>query len=403
MSRLNKLIEELCPEGVEWKKLGDIAKRLKGTPITATLMKQISSEDGEIRIFAGGKTMINAHLEDIPNANITYRPALLVQSRGVIDFVYYDKPFTFKNEMWAYTMDDTTSIKFLYYYLKDKVNYFRDKAVSMGAFPQISLPITDNFEIPVPPLPVQEEIVRILDKFTTLEAELEAELDCRKRQYEFYRNQLLSFEGERSEGVKWKKLGDICNIKGRIGFRGYTINDQVSKGEGVLSLSPGNIENEKMNYDSATYITWEKYEESPEIKTYEGDIIFCKTGSTVGKVAMVENLPCEATINPQLVVLKEISINSRFLKYILASYNIQAKVKSLAGIGSVPNISQAKLASLDIPIPSLEEQQRIVSILDRFEALTTDLQSGLPAEIKARRKQYEYYREKLLTFKRCQN
>ena len=160
-------------------------------------MKQISSEDGEIRIFAGGKTMINARLEDIPNANITYQPALLVQSRGVIDFVYYDKPFTFKNEMWAYTFENKTTIKYVYYYLKSRVDYFREKAVAMGAFPQISLPVTDNFEVPIPPLPVQEEIVRILDKFTTLEAELEekleAELDCRKRQYEYYRDKLLTF------------------------------------------------------------------------------------------------------------------------------------------------------------------------------------------------------------------
>ena len=122
-----------------------------------------------------------------------------------------------------------------------------------------------------------------------------------------------------------------------------------------------------MVYNGCTYISWEKYEESPEIKTFNGDILFCKTGSTVGKVAMVKELPCEATINPQLVVLKNIAIESKFLNYILGTYKIQSIVKRLAGVGSVPNISQEKLCNLEIQIPSLEEQQSIVSILDTFE------------------------------------
>ena len=118
MSRLDELIAELCPDRVEYKALKEVYKRLKGTPITAGKMKEIDSSDGEIRVFAGGKTVINAHAEDIPKANITRVPAVLVQSRGVIDVVYYDKPFTFKNEMWAYTHDKQVSVKYLYYVLK---------------------------------------------------------------------------------------------------------------------------------------------------------------------------------------------------------------------------------------------------------------------------------------------
>ena len=191
-----------------------------------------------------------------------------------------------------------------------------------------------------------------------------------------------------------KTLGEVCEIRGRIGFRGYTRDDQVEKGEGVISLSPGNIDNGQMVYNGCTYITWEKYEESPEIKTFNGDILFCKTGSTVGKVAMVKELPCEATINPQLVVLKNITIDPKYLNYILGTYKIQTIVKRLAGIGSVPNISQEKLGNITIPVPSLQEQQRIVSILDTFEASIANLE----AQLKQREKQYEYYRNKLLTF-----
>lgn len=125
-----------------------------------------------------------------------------------------------------------------------------------------------------------------------------------------------------------------------------------------------------------------------------GDIIFCKTGSTVGKVTVVEKLPCEATINPQLVVLKEININKKYLYYYLSSNRIQNKVKSLAGVGSVPNISQSILNDLDISVPSSQVMKSIVEKLDAFESLI----SSLKEEIALRQKQYEYYREKLLTF-----
>lgn len=191
--------------------------------------------------------------------------------------------------------------------------------------------------------------------------------------------------------VEWKKLGDICEIKGRIGFRGYTRDDQVDKGEGAISLSPGNIDNSTMNYDSCTYITWDKFEESPEIIVNEGDIILCKTAS-VGKVARIKKLPEKATINPQLVLIKNIKTDPQYLFYVLDDNPFQSKIKGLAGIGSVPNVSQAKLSAIEIPIPSLSEQNRIVGILDRFTASIENLKE----QIAQRRKQYEYYRDQLL-------
>ena len=193
MSKLERLISDLCPDGVEYKKVKDIFTRIKGTPITAGKMKEIENPDGEIRVFAGGKTVINACESDIPNANITRVPAVLVQSRGVIDVVYYDKPFTFKNEMWAYTSSNLVSVKFLYYVLKNNINKFREAASGMGSLPQISLPVTEELKIPVPPIEVQAEIVKILDNFTEFTAELTAELTARQKQYEYYRDLLLTF------------------------------------------------------------------------------------------------------------------------------------------------------------------------------------------------------------------
>ena len=378
---------------VEWKKLGEIARRNKGIPITAGQMSELASADGNIRVFAAGSTIADIDESKLPN-NCAYNlPSIIVKSRGYIDFEFYEKPFTHKNEMWSYSFENKQEGKYIYYYLTTKTDSFRKKAKANSVkLPQLCVSDTDNYLIPILSIEEQNRIVGILDTFTASIDNLKEQIAQRRKQYEYYRDQLLDLEGK--EGVEMKKLGEVCEIKGRIGFRGYTREDQVEKGEGVISLSPGNIENGQMVYNGCTYISWEKYEESPEIKTFNGDILFCKTGSTVGKVAMVKELPCEATINPQLVVLKNIAIESKFLNYILGTYKIQSIVKRLAGVGSVPNISQEKLCNLEIQIPSLEEQQSIVSILDTFEASIQNLE----AQLSQREKQYEYYRNKLLTF-----
>ena len=179
-------------------KISDAFKRVKGTSITAGKMKEIENKNGNIKIFAGGKTAVNTNIEYIPKANIIDYPCVIVQSRGLIDFIYYDKPFTFKNEMWAYTCENQITVKYLYYYLKANINCFRGMGSQMGSMPQISLPITENFKIYLPRLEEQEKIVTILDKFTMLVDDisegLPAEIELRKKQYECYRNKLLSFK-----------------------------------------------------------------------------------------------------------------------------------------------------------------------------------------------------------------
>lgn len=290
--------------------------------------------------------------------------------------------------------------KYLAYILKTTYFYNEVKKITgVGSVPNVPQSSLAKIEIPLPPIEVQAEIVRILDKFTSLEAELEAELDCRKRQYEYYRDKLLSFDNMGGQEVEWKKMSEVCEIKGRIGFRGYTRQDLVEEGKGAISLSPSNIVNGVLTFDNNTYISWEKYDESPEIIAKIGNIVFTKTGS-VGKTALITELPQECTINPQLVLITCMGCNNAYLKHVMQNASFQLKVRKFAGVGSVPNISQRALASIEIPIPPVQEQERIATILDRFEALTTSLQSGLPAEIAARRQQYEHYRDKLLTFKR---
>ena len=191
-------MQGLQPYEVKYVKIKEAFKRVRGTPITAAQMKDINNSDGDVVIYAGGKTVVKAYAKDIPKANITKVPSVLVQSRGIIDAIYCDIPFTFKNEMWAYTADEATTVKYLYYLLKNGIESFRYKASSMGSFPQISLGDTEDYEIPLPPLHIQEEIVSILDRFDTLVNDiskgLPAEIEARQKQYEFYREKLLTFE-----------------------------------------------------------------------------------------------------------------------------------------------------------------------------------------------------------------
>ena len=369
---------------VEWKKLGEVCKVHTGSQLNRTDML----DKGLYPVVNGGREYSGYTDKYNENANnITISQG--GESAGYVNWINVD--FWAGAHCYVVEKSDYFDKRFLYHTLKNKE---RDIQVSkQGAgIPGLNRDTLYKQIIPVPPLSEQQRIVGILDTFTASIDNLKEQIAQRRKQYEYYRDQLLDLEGK--PGVEMKTLGEICDIKGRIGFRGYTREDQVAEGEGVVSLSPGNIENGKMTYDVCTHITWKKYYESPEIMTFDGDIIFCKTGSTVGKVAMVNNLPCEATINPQLVVLKNVSVNSSFLNNSLGSFRIQSIVKRLAGVGSVPNISQEKLGNLEILLPSLQEQQRIVNILDTFEASIQNLE----AQLKEREKQYEYYRNKLLTF-----
>ena len=393
MSRLEELIQQLCPDGVEYKAIKEEYQRLKGTPITAAKMKEIARSDGEVRVFAGGKTVIDAHEKDIPNANIIYVPAVLVQSRGVIDAIYYEKPFTFKNEMWAYTHPEKTSVKFLYYVLKSNMGKFRDAASGMGSLPQISLSVTEDFRIPLPPLPVQQEIVRILDTFTELTAELAAELAARKKQYEYYRDKLLTFEQS-------YRIGKIIDMLVQPITDGpHTTPTLVDSGIPFLSAEAvfdGRIHCEKKR----GYIT-EAFDAEccKKYKPQKDDVFMVKSGSTTGKVGYVDTEERFNIWSPLAAMRVNDHCSSRYLFHLLQSTSVQKQVKAKASHGSQPNLSMRALEQFEVPIPPLDVQLKIARLLDNFDAICSDLNIGLPAEMEARRKQYEYYRDKLLSFK----
>lgn len=170
------------------------------------------------------------------------------------------------------------------------------------------------------------------------------------------------------------EIGSVCSIFGRIGFRGYTVLDLVDEGCGAITLSPSNIKNNRMDYSKYTEISWKKYEESPEIKIFNGDILLVKTGSTFGKSALVENLPHEATINPQFVVLKKIQISNAYLNYVIADTVVQKQIQETIVGGAIPTLSQKQIAGFNIPLPSSTEQQRIANALSDVDTLIANLE-----------------------------
>ena len=260
------------------------------------------------------------------------------------------------------------------------MNVARIEGVATG-IPSLTVPMLEKVIIPLPPLPIQNEIVRILDNFT--------ELTARKKQYEYYSNELLSFSN-----VQYYALEDLCDI---VDYRGKTPKKVEA---GVFLVTAKNIRKGYIDYEkSKEYIGLEDYDDVMH-RGYpqKGDVLIT-TEAPCGNVAQIDK---EDIALAQRVIKyrpKSASLNSTFLKYILLGNEFQKKLLVTATGGTVKGIKGSKLHKLTIPVPPIEDQERIVSILDRFEFLCNDITNGLPAEIEARRKQYEYYRDKLLTFK----
>ena len=247
----------------------------------------------------------------------------------------------------------------------------------------------EDFEIPVPPLEVQRKIVEVLDNFSELTAELTAELEARKKQYEYYRDNLLNFSQiAPPNSVRWMKLGEIGDVK----MCKRVMKHQTNTEYGIPFYKIGTF-----GKTADAFISQELFNELKNSYSYPkyGDILISASG-TIGRTVVYNGE--DAYYQDSNIVWidndESIALNS-YLKIIYQV--IEWKVEG----GTIKRLYNDNIKNTVIPIPPLSEQERIVSILDRFEALTTDLTSGLPAEIKARQQQYEYYRDQLLTFKRA--
>ena len=252
--------------------------------------------------------------------------------------------------------------------------------------------------VPIPPLRLQEEIARILDKFTTLEAELEAELDCRKRQYEYYRNQLLSLDViKRQQGINnvtWLTLEEVFETR-----NGYTPSKANAAFWENGTIPWFRMEDIRANggvlKDSIQHVTPQAIKGKGLFMA--GSIIMATT-ATIGEHALitVDALANQRFTNFRVRNSMEDKLLTKFVYYYF--FVIDEWCKQNVNVSSFPSVEIERLKKQPFPIPPLAEQQRIVSILDKFEALTTSISEGLPKEIELRRKQYEYYRNQLLSF-----
>ena len=231
--------------------------------------------------------------------------------------------------------------------------------------------------IPLPPLSEQQRIVDYLDaafaKIDAMKANAEKSLGEAKALFQASLKEML----EPKEGWDVATIGKLGDIFGRIGFRGYTKKDLVEgPDKGAITLSPSNIQDGSMDYTNCTYISWFKYEESPEIMINNGDVLIVKTGSSYGKSAFVENLPHKATINPQSVVIKNIKINNKFFAYLIRTPWVKAKFDKFVSGTAIPTFSQAKLSQVELSYPSNDMQIDICKKLDSLKSKVDRLQAN---------------------------
>ena len=406
---------------VEWKKLNECLKKGKGTKITASQMKLLHKDGAPIRIFAGGKTYADVNYGDIPDKDIHTEEAIVVKSRGIIDFEYCTEPFSFKNEFWSYSSDnENINLRYIYHYLVHNKEHFQNIANNMQ-MPQISSNDTEKFKIPVPSLEIQSRIVQVLDNFdkvcNDLNIGLPKEIELRQKQYEYFREKLLTFvaEGEYTESrveewdnsaiiklLQWV-FGSIRVELGALGdiIRGNGLQKKDFQDVGVPCIHYGQIytyygiETER----TKSYINSELARKLQKAKT--GDLIVATTSENVEDVgkSLVWLGKEEVCIGGHSCIIRT-EQNTKFLAYLFRTrfFQIQ-KEKRVLGT-KVIELYPKNLAKIKIILPPLFEQKRIVSILDSFNTLTNSHSEGLPKEIELRQKQYEYWREQLLNFTR---
>jgi type I restriction enzyme S subunit len=284
--------------------------------------------------------------------------------------------------------------RYFYYVLMSE--HFKDFLGKLTAGSTISHLYQKDFvhyEFPLPPtLTEQKAIATALSDVDALITSLEQTITKKKAIKQGAMQQLLTGE-TRIKGydnniktvdsiygkipIDWgiQSIGNVCKIFGRIGFRGYTVNDIVDEASGALSLSPSNIINNKINFKKGTFISWMKYHESPEIKIRKGDIVLVKTAS-VGKTAIIENLPHKITLNPQLVVIKNVKIDRYYLSYMMSYKIIQNQIITSVAGGVVPTLTQEQISGFTFPIPnSIQEQKAISNTLSDMDTEITQLET----------------------------
>ncbi|GAA9918721.1 restriction endonuclease subunit S [Helicobacter pylori] len=419
MHKIERLLQTLAPKGVEFRKLGEVINILKGKQLN----KELLLDYGEYPVMNGG-----IHASGYWNEyNIDYPKIIISQGGASAGYVNY-----MTSKFWAgahcYAIElnsEKLNYKFLYYFLKNSQIILMKSQFGAG-IPALNKADIETLTIPIPPLEIQQEIVKILDAFTELNTELNTELKARKKQYQYYQNMLLDFNDINSnhqdakerlaqktypkrlksllqtlapKGVEFRKLGDIGEyIRGVTYKKNQEINN-LECGIKVLRANNITLSNHLIFEDIKVINKNVKIRKEQYLK--KNDILICAgSGSSehIGKVTFI-NTDLDYVFGGFMGVIRIREVNSRFVYHIFTSNIFKQYLEKSLNTTTINNLNANILQNFLIPIPPLEIQQEIVKILDQFSILTTDLQAGIPAEIEARKKQYEYYREKLLAFK----
>lgn len=372
MTKLEKLIQELCPEGVEYKEISEVTNYEQ--PSKYIVKSTAYRDEYEIPVLTAGQSFVLGYTDESDGVYPASKATpVIIFDDFTAAFKWVVFPFKVKSSAMKIitAKEDSLLIRFLFHWM-GVLNY------SSTEHTRLWIGTYSKFRIPVPPLPVQREIVRILDNFTELTTELTAELTARKQQYAYYRDKLLTFgdvRGGATSDVVWKTLAEIADIS-----TGSSNTDDAVKG----GCYPFFVRSQQL-------LAKDEYEYDEEAIITAGD------GVGVGNVFHYINGKYALHQRAYRIHPATDGLLGKYLyHYFVATF--PKYIGQQMYQGSVPSIRRPMLNKFQVAIPSLDVQSRIVNVLDNFDAICTDLSSGLPAEIEARQKQYEYYRDKLLSF-----
>jgi len=378
MNFLEKLLDGVA---VEWKPLGEVAKIQRGR----RLVKSELEEFGNYAVFQNCMTPLGYYHESNVKSDTTF----IISAGAAGEIGYSGVDFWAADDVYYFLTPENLKSKFLYYFLLTQQTKILGQ-VRRASVPRLSKTAFEKIQIPIPPLKIQAEIVRILDTFIALTAELTAELTDRQKQYNYYRDRLLTFEkGE----VEWKPLGDLCVIGD--GLHGTPKYDDSGE---YYFINGNNLDNGRIVYNDKTKKVDELIFNKHGIVFTVENTVFMSINGTIGSVSFFNNEKIVLGKSVAFFNIKSPELYSRFLFYFLLTEYSKNYFEAQKTGSTIKNLGLKALRTFKIPVPPLAEQARIVAILDKFDTLTTSIREGLPREIALRQKQYEYYRDLLLTF-----
>lgn len=397
MTKLEELINELCPDGVEYVPIKEITKFEQPTKY---IVKSTNyRDDFNTPVLTAGQTFILGYTNEtdgIYNASKEHPVIIFDDFTGA--FKWVDFPFKVKSSAMKMISanKDVTTLRYIYHVM-GHLNFISSE------HKRLWIGIYSAFRVPLPPLSIQSEIVHILDSFTLLTADLTAELTARQKQYAFYRDYLLDFSNEDvikkipdidCSNVEYLTLNDVCEfVRGPFGG---SLKKEIFINEGYAVYEQQNAIYNRFKF--RYLISKNDFQRLKRFEVKTNDLIMSCSG-TMGKIAIIPDNAPKGIINQALLKLTPKSnIDSHYLKYYFEN-TISKIMNDSARGGAIKNVaSVSELKKISIPVPPLSVQENIVKILDRFDKLNNDMSEGLPAEIEARKKQYEYYRDTLLSF-----